>query len=253
MKHAGSWGQVWSPQVPSPPLWETSHRSPVVQSLWGAVEWRRGSAVQSCGVHVEAAPGAQRCEAAPQSWQPREGVAAVLEPGWAQGSFPAHSSHTPPDLHRCCFHQVCGELRCGRTHGRFCGQPFCAVTHWADGTKTNQQGKPTSPITQEFTETGLLCQMWHLRGFHWLCFKTFLLLRDLLLGMKAHRVLTSTWVDQGWSCDRQGWTDSVSTRAGTCQVLPFAARLGFVFSAEGKTTSRKKTQIFQSSCTLKYA
>lgn len=47
----------------------------------GVEERLQSSAGQSCGVqHSE-----HRCEVVAQSWLPREGAAALLEPAWAQG------------------------------------------------------------------------------------------------------------------------------------------------------------------------
>lgn len=72
---------------------------------------------------------------------------------------------------------------------------------------------------------------------------TVLLLKDLLLWFESPHTPDKrsdvSAMGAADSCDRQGSTDSISTRAGTCQVLPFAACLSFVFSAKGKTTSRK--------------
>lgn len=247
MKHAGSWGQEWSHQVPSPPTGQTGHSSPKLVRGCGAEERPQGPAGRSSGLQRqgEAALGA-RSSAGP--------AAAVPEPGWAQGGCSSdrsapwtqqpHSSRAP----RCCFHQVCGEPRCGRTHST-----FCAGTRRGDGTKTNQQGKPQSSITQEFTETGLLCQMWDLGGFHWLCFETFLLLRDLQLGFESPHGpdkrlggselgLGQTRMD--WQHFHSGWHLSGS---------PLHSTSAFYLQCQGKNNVKKKPQIFQSSHTLKYA
>lgn len=112
------------------------------------MEWRRGCralqgkavgcSTRSTGVrwlHRAGCPGKEQ----PRSWsQPGlRGAAAVTR------ALPGHSSHTP-DLHRCCFHQVSGEMRCGRTHSTFCAQPLRAITHWGAGNKTSE-ANPNPP------------------------------------------------------------------------------------------------------------
>lgn len=213
----------------------------------GVEERLQSSAVQSCGSstrqkqHSECRGVSWFCRAGSwgkeqsqsQSQAGLRGAAAVTRAG--------QSSHAPLDLHGCSFSPP------GRSVGSWgVGGPTAPsvvspsvllhtgvlVLRPAKQTQTlHHSGIYRNRIT--LSGVGLMGVSTDCTSEHSCCWGT------SCSGLKAHTVLTSAWVDQSQSCNRQGSTDSISTQAGTCQVLPFAARLGFIFSAKGKTTSRK--------------
>lgn len=164
-----------------PPLpYETPDRSPVEQSLWGAVEWRRGCRALQCKA---VGCSTQRAQVWGGSTEPAAQGRSSRAPGASLGSgglqhWPVLCPDTAATLQ---ISTDAASTRCGRTHSTFCAQPLCAVTHWGAGTKTNQQGKPKSSITQNLQKQDCSVRCGTYGGFHWLCFRTFLLLRDPLL------------------------------------------------------------------------
>lgn len=153
LDHEARYGPTKCPPLPYERVVTNSQQTKACEGLWSegeAAGQREGSALQGKAVgsstrqkqHSESRAGSRGKER-PQLWS----QAGLRLTAGVTSALPGHSSHTLPDLHRHCFHQVCGEPRCGRTHSTFCGQPFCAATHGGAGTKSSQQGKPKCSIT----------------------------------------------------------------------------------------------------------
>lgn len=134
------------------------------------------SAVQSWGVQqqAEAALGVQRCEVVLPRQQLREGAAAALEPGWAQGGCSSDQGlclDTAATLLQPCtgavsLHRVCGEPRCGSTHSTFPGQPFCAVTHCVLALKPTSEANPNPPSLRNLQKQDYFVRCGTYGAFH---------------------------------------------------------------------------------------
>jgi len=141
--------------------------------------------VQSCKIQHQAGTGCQTrelCACPPARWYCGAGswgqAAATgsdsLAGVWGRlqqvvTALPGHSGHTPPSrppgMLSLSTRPVVSQGAGGHTAS--CGiSPSLPSCTGVLALKLTQQGKTKSSITQECTETGLLCQVWDYGGFH---------------------------------------------------------------------------------------
>lgn len=257
LDYEASYGPTKCPPLPCERLAAFSQQSKACEGLWSG-----GEGTELCKVPCSAklwgpAPGgSSRGVGGFQSKQLREeGAAAVLEAGWAQGG--------------CSSNQCCAWTQQPRFQTSTEAVSTRSVGSWGVGghtapsgvspsvllrTKTNpRQGNPNAQARRNLQKQDYFVRCGIYGGFHWLCFKTFLLLRDLLLRFESPHgpdkhlgglelELWQTRID--WQYFHLGWHLSDPSLRTT---------FGFYFQCQGKNNVKESTQTFQSSCTLKYA